>query len=83
MDGGPPAGGGPSEVVIRSLDYSRPAAGWPATTIVAAGLPLSRSHRVGAFLTAFATLINTGSAHAVHCRVAPQLSPPFSLGAIV
>jgi hypothetical protein len=53
----------------------------PDTTTVAAVLPLSRSVQVGgAPATAFALILNTGSAVAANCQPAQPSSPPGNLG---
>jgi hypothetical protein len=44
------------------------------TTLAAASLPTSRSVQVGSTATAFATIINTGSADATACGIAPLTS---------
>jgi hypothetical protein len=52
-----------------------------AGTTLAAVLPLSRSVQVGgAQATAFAVMLNTGSAVAAGCRPVPPSSPPANLG---
>ena len=48
--------------------------------LVAAVLPLSRSHQAGTFLTAFATIINAGPFPAQQCLVAPPSNGPAGLG---
>jgi hypothetical protein len=55
-----------------------PAAGQPL--LVSAILPLSRAARVGATVTAFATVINAGSTTATACGIALASSIPASLG---
>ncbi len=53
-----------------------------AGTTLAAVLPLSRSVQVGgAQATAFALILNTGSAVAANCQPAAPSSPPANLGA--
>jgi hypothetical protein len=44
----------------------------PATTIEAAVLPASRSVQVGNAATAFGTIVNSGTANATACRIAPS-----------
>ena len=46
----------------------------------AAVLPLSRSHQINTFLTAFATIINSASFPAQQCFVALPATAPFGLG---
>jgi lactonase family protein with 7-bladed beta-propeller len=46
-------------------------------------LPLSRSHQIGTFLTAFATIINAGPGPVQQCRVAPPGTVPPGLGPFV
>ena len=48
----------------------------PVTTLVAASLPTSRSVQVGSAATAFATIINSGSAAATDCGIAPLTTVP-------
>jgi hypothetical protein len=49
----------------------------------AAVLPLSRSHQIGTFLTAFATIINSASFPAQQCFVALPANAPLGLGPFV
>ena len=49
----------------------------------AAVLPLSRSHQIGTFLTAFATIINSASFPAQQCFVALPANAPLGLGTFV
>jgi hypothetical protein len=49
----------------------------------AAVLPLSRSHQIGTFLTAFATIINSASFPAQQCFVALPANAPAGLGPFV
>jgi hypothetical protein len=51
--------------------------------LAAAVLPLSRSHQVGTFLTAFATIINAGPGPAQQCLLSPPSIAPAGLGAFV
>ncbi|MEM7219150.1 MAG: hypothetical protein AAF515_12350 [Pseudomonadota bacterium] len=65
------------DVAVADAEFSDVAfgqlgAGTPATTIVAATLPDSRSVEVGAVATAFATIINSGDSVARACGVAPR-----------
>ena len=46
------------------------------TTVAAAILPASRSVQVGSSATAFATIVNSGSAAAINCSISPLTSVP-------
>jgi predicted outer membrane repeat protein len=49
-----------------------------STSVVAALLPSSRSVQVGAFATAFATIVNAGQVIAAACSIAPLSNVPAS-----
>jgi len=51
--------------------------------LLAAVLPLSRSHQVGTFLTVFATIINAGPGPVQQCLIAPPANAPAGLGPFV
>lgn len=74
--------GGKSEAWIASLDsLPDPAALASLPSLVsgrllAGTLPQSRSGQVGTPLTAFSTILNTGSSDAVSCRIAPATPIP-------
>jgi hypothetical protein len=55
-------------IITWNILFLAPPTGW-AQSIVAAVLPSSRSVQVGAFATAFATIINTGSVTATSCGI--------------
>jgi hypothetical protein len=46
-------------------------------------LPLSRSHQAGAFITAFASIINFGAFSAQQCLLTPPANAPTALGPFI
>jgi hypothetical protein len=57
-----------SQTTTADFDFGPPAS---PTTVLAAVLPASRSVQVGGSATAFGTIINSGTADAIDCSIAP------------
>jgi hypothetical protein len=62
----------------QSVSASFAAGSPPASPLVAAVLPASRSATVGGTVTAFATMINTGAAMAPGCAISPIGGAPLN-----
>ena len=67
---------GQSEASFRSELMGRIMAGVATQSVVAAVLPASRSVQVGNTATAFATIVNSGTADAAGCGITPVTAVP-------